>query len=141
MPPQPDAIPGLHKTDDTLVVGTLAGLRREKNLPRLVRAFAKAAEGLNARLVIVGEGAERVAIEAQAAACGVTDRLVMPGFSSTRRAMSGCSMCSPCRPTPSSSRSRWSRPWGRRASYCHRCRRRARNRLSGQPALRGIGGG
>lgn len=79
-PPQPDAIPGLHKTDDTLVVGTLAGLRREKNLPRLVRAFAKAAEGLNARLVIVGEGSERAAIEAQAAACGVTDRLVMPGF-------------------------------------------------------------
>lgn len=79
-PPQPDAIPGLHKTDDALLVGTLAGLRREKNLPRLVRCFARATIGLSARLAIIGEGAEREAIEAEAAACGVADRVVMPGF-------------------------------------------------------------
>jgi glycosyltransferase involved in cell wall biosynthesis len=34
----------------------------------------------NARLVIVGEGPESEAIAAEARACGVADRLVMPGF-------------------------------------------------------------
>ena len=32
------------------------------------------------RLVIVGEGPEREAIAAEAAGCGLADRLVMPGF-------------------------------------------------------------
>ena len=61
------------------VVGTVAGLRAVKNLPRLVRAFAAAAPG-DARLVIVGEGPGRAAIQAEADRLGVTDRLVMPGF-------------------------------------------------------------
>jgi len=34
----------------------------------------------NVRLVIVGEGPERAAIVAEAAACGMADRLIMPGF-------------------------------------------------------------
>ncbi len=61
------------------VVGTVAGLRAVKNLPRLVRAFASAAPA-DARLVIVGEGPERAAILAEAERLGVADRLVMPGF-------------------------------------------------------------
>lgn len=80
VPPQPDAIPGLVKQPEDLIVGTLAGLRPEKNLPRLVRCFAKAAAGLNARLVIAGDGPERATIAAQAAACGITDKIIMPGF-------------------------------------------------------------
>jgi glycosyltransferase involved in cell wall biosynthesis len=35
-----DAIPGLHQRDGEVVIGTIAGLRAVKNLPRLVRAFA-----------------------------------------------------------------------------------------------------
>lgn len=62
-----------------LVVGTVAGLRAVKNLPRLVRVFAAAAPA-DALLVIVGDGPERPAIEAEAGARGVADRLVMPGF-------------------------------------------------------------
>jgi glycosyltransferase involved in cell wall biosynthesis len=59
-------------------VGTLAGLRAVKNLPRLVRAFA----GLPPEwhLVILGEGPERGAIEAEAVACGVGGRVHLPGF-------------------------------------------------------------
>ncbi|MBC7987755.1 MAG: glycosyltransferase, partial [Sphingomonadaceae bacterium] len=60
------------------VIGTLAGLRAVKNLPRLVRAFAAAGEG--ARLVIVGEGPERGAILAEAARLGVAERVSLPGF-------------------------------------------------------------
>jgi glycosyltransferase involved in cell wall biosynthesis len=61
------------------VVGTVAGLRAVKNLPRLVRAFAAAAPP-EARLVIVGEGPERGRIEEEAARQGVAERLVLPGF-------------------------------------------------------------
>lgn len=76
-PPKPDAIPGLPTDDDRLVVGTLAGLRAVKNLPRLVRAVAPLRDRL--RLVIVGEGPERTAIAEAARASGMDD-LLLPGF-------------------------------------------------------------
>ncbi len=82
-PCAPDAIPGLARRPGELVVGTLAGLRRIKNLPRLVRAFAAATAGAGAppaRLVIVGDGPEAPAIRAEAERLGVAGRLVMPGF-------------------------------------------------------------
>lgn len=72
------AIPGLDRRQGEVVIGTVAGLRKVKDLPRLVRAVATLPA--NVRLVIVGEGPERAAIAAEAAACGLGDRLVMPGF-------------------------------------------------------------
>lgn len=77
-PPAADAIPGFTKGDGDVVIGTLAGLRSIKNLPRLVRAFATLPE--NCRLVIVGEGPERAAIIAEAERLDVASRLHMPGF-------------------------------------------------------------
>ncbi len=74
---RPNAIPGLRKKPGDVVIGTLAGLRPVKNLPRLVQAALLIAQ---TRLVIVGEGPERDAITAAAAAMGAADRLVMPGF-------------------------------------------------------------
>ncbi|WP_419825343.1 glycosyltransferase [Sphingomonas sp.] len=76
--PVAGVIPGFQRVPGEVVIGTIAGLRPVKNLPRLVRAFA--ALGMAARLVIVGEGPEREAIAAEATALGVADRLVMPGF-------------------------------------------------------------
>lgn len=70
------AIPGLAKRTDDVVIGTVAGLRKVKDLPRLVRAKAMLPD--HVRLVIVGEGPEREAIEA--AARGQPKRPVMPGF-------------------------------------------------------------
>jgi L-malate glycosyltransferase len=61
-----------------LVVGTIAGLRAVKNLPRLVRAFATS--GISGRIRIVGEGPERGRIEATGDSVGVRDRLDLPGF-------------------------------------------------------------
>jgi len=81
--PAPDAIPGFARRDGEAVIGTLAGLRAVKNLPRLVRAFAAATRlvpRVPARLVIVGRGPEEAAIRAEAERQGVTDRLVLPGF-------------------------------------------------------------
>jgi L-malate glycosyltransferase len=75
---QRGAFPGFVKREGEIVVGTIAGLRTVKNLPRLVRAVAAA--GSNVRLAIVGEGPERAAIEAEAARLGMGDRLMMPGY-------------------------------------------------------------
>jgi glycosyltransferase involved in cell wall biosynthesis len=79
-PPSPFALPGLDRSDGVLQVGTVAGLRPEKNLRRLVRVFARATEGLKARLVIVGEGPEREAVLEEARKEGVADRVHLTGF-------------------------------------------------------------
>jgi L-malate glycosyltransferase len=76
--PKSEAFPGLVKRDGEIVVGTIAGLRAVKNLPRLVRAVAAA--GSSIRLAIAGEGPERSAILAEADRLGIADRLIMPGF-------------------------------------------------------------
>lgn len=78
-PPEPGAIPGFERQPGEIVVGTVAGLRTIKNLPRLVRGFAQMRNKI-ARLVIVGEGPESERIAAQARAAGVAARLLMPGF-------------------------------------------------------------
>ena len=76
--PDPKGIPGFVRKPKEVVVGTVAGLRAVKDLPALVRAVG----GLSTRfrLVIVGEGPERGAIEQAALAMGIEDQLVMPGF-------------------------------------------------------------
>ncbi|MEG8221155.1 glycosyltransferase [Sphingomonas sp. HH69] len=76
-PPAPDAIPGLRRSPGKLLVGTLAGLRPVKNIPRLVRAVAVHKDRL--QLVVVGEGPERDAILAEAARQGMGD-IHMAGF-------------------------------------------------------------
>jgi glycosyltransferase involved in cell wall biosynthesis len=77
--PPSSPVPGLDSHPGEVVVGTVAGLRAVKNLPRLVRAFA-AMTAKQARLVIVGAGPESERIAAEARRLGVAGRLVMPGF-------------------------------------------------------------
>ena len=77
-PPKTDAIPGFRREEGEIIVGTLAGLREVKNLPRLVRAVAKQLP--HVKLVIVGEGPERGAILAEADRLGIADRVILPGF-------------------------------------------------------------
>ncbi|MGH7046123.1 MAG: glycosyltransferase family 4 protein [Stellaceae bacterium] len=72
-----------------LVVGTVAPLRAEKNIGRLLRAFALLESGPGAvpsprgapaiRLVIAGEGAERPVLERLAGELGLADRVVFTG--------------------------------------------------------------
>jgi L-malate glycosyltransferase len=75
---QRGAFPGFVKREGEIIVGTIAGLRTVKNLPRLVRAVAAA--GPNVRLAIAGEGPERDAILSEAARLGIADRVMLPGF-------------------------------------------------------------
>ena len=76
--PDPKAIPGFVPNAKEVVIGALAGLRPVKDLTALVRACG----GLSGkfRLVIVGEGPDRDAIRQSAAAMGIADRVVLPGF-------------------------------------------------------------
>jgi glycosyltransferase involved in cell wall biosynthesis len=62
-----------------LVIGTVAALREEKNVARLVRAFAAIASEFPSRLVIVGDGPERPSLEALAASLRVSDRVTFTG--------------------------------------------------------------
>ena len=78
-PPAAGAIPGFTRRPGEVVIGTVAGLRAVKNLPRLVRAFA-AMTNRQARLIIIGEGPESERIAAEARDRGVAARLLMPGF-------------------------------------------------------------
>jgi len=78
-PCAPDAVPGLLRAPGKLLVGTLAGLRPVKNIPRLVRAVAPHRDRL--QLVVIGEGPDRDAILAEAQAQGLTD-ICLPGFMS-----------------------------------------------------------
>jgi glycosyltransferase involved in cell wall biosynthesis len=79
-PPNPRALPVPGRAAGEALIGTLAPLRREKNIGRLVRAFARLPAEILARLVIIGDGAERAGIEALAAELGVRDRTVFAGY-------------------------------------------------------------
>lgn len=56
------------------------GLRRSKDFPTLLRAFARLREKRVLRLVILGEGRQRPRLEALAAELGVRDDVSLPGF-------------------------------------------------------------
>jgi glycosyltransferase involved in cell wall biosynthesis len=72
-----DALPRVIKRPGEKWLGTLAGLRPVKDLPRLVRAFRGMPE--NWHLVILGEGPEREAIVQEAIALEVGHRVHLPG--------------------------------------------------------------
>jgi L-malate glycosyltransferase len=76
--PEEGSIPDFTRAPGDVIVGTLAGLRGVKNLPRLVRAVA--AQPPHVKLVIVGEGPERNTILAEAARLGIAERVLLPGF-------------------------------------------------------------
>jgi glycosyltransferase involved in cell wall biosynthesis len=55
-------------------------LSSQKNFPMMLRAFARIAERRDLHLVILGEGPDRAALEAQARELGIADRVFFPGF-------------------------------------------------------------
>jgi glycosyltransferase involved in cell wall biosynthesis len=79
VPPEPGIISGFAKADGEPIIGTVAPLRAEKNLGRLIRAFAAVPERLGARLLIVGDGPERTRLEATASSLGIAARVVFAG--------------------------------------------------------------
>ncbi|PQJ97014.1 glycosyltransferase [Chromatium okenii] len=62
------------------VVLAIGGLRRVKDFPTLLAAFAQLIQQVDARLIILGEGRQRAKLERLAARLGITAQLALPGF-------------------------------------------------------------
>jgi glycosyltransferase involved in cell wall biosynthesis len=62
-----------------IVLG-IGRMRRQKNFPMLIEAFALVRREHDARLVILGEGPERPALEALVRRHGMEDSVSLPGF-------------------------------------------------------------
>jgi glycosyltransferase involved in cell wall biosynthesis len=77
--PLRDKVPGFTRRPGELVIGTVAPLRPEKNIGRLLRVFARLGDALPLRLIIAGDGSERGSLERLAAALGIADRVIFPG--------------------------------------------------------------
>mgnify|MGYP001600503755 CR=1 FL=1 len=77
--PAKGAAAGFKKLPGERIVGTVAPLRPEKNLARLIDAFASVRAPAPTRLVIVGDGVERARLEQRARDRGVADRVVFTG--------------------------------------------------------------
>jgi len=72
-----------------VVIGTVAALRHEKNIARLIRAFAHASAAPSAkavRLLIAGDGPERGALESLARDLGMAERVEFSGATPTPEA-------------------------------------------------------
>ena len=75
-----DAKRGFGLDPESLVIGSVGHLRPEKNFMRLAETFASVArEFPSARLLLVGDGVERAAIEAFLQARGLRDRAMLTG--------------------------------------------------------------
>jgi L-malate glycosyltransferase len=74
-----DIAPGLTRHPGELVVGTVAPLRPEKNVGRLLRVFASVDRSLAVRLLVAGDGIEREPLERLAAELGIAERVVFTG--------------------------------------------------------------
>jgi glycosyltransferase involved in cell wall biosynthesis len=71
--------PGFVRRPGEIVVGTVAPLRPEKNIGRLLRAFAALDAPVPTRLVVAGAGGERERLERLAHEIGIADRAVFVG--------------------------------------------------------------
>jgi glycosyltransferase involved in cell wall biosynthesis len=80
---QPAEHPWLRPGGPPTIVG-MGGLRRQKDFPTLLRAFARLrrdlAPGRDWRLVICGEGRKRRDLQALAGSLGIAEAVSLPGF-------------------------------------------------------------
>jgi glycosyltransferase involved in cell wall biosynthesis len=74
-----DTVPGFVRGPGELVIGTVAPLRPEKNIGRLLRVFALLPNLRRLRLIIAGAGEERGALEQLAATLGIAGRVIFAG--------------------------------------------------------------
>ena len=75
--PEVEALWGVGRGERLINAGSL---KEQKNHALLLRAFAKLSDRPGARLMILGEGHLRGALEAEAERLGIADRLILPGF-------------------------------------------------------------
>lgn len=66
-------------SSQTPTIGIVSALRPEKNVSRLIRAFAKTQRIVDCHLLIVGDGPERAALEDLIRELGLTDAVTLAG--------------------------------------------------------------
>ncbi|MCG5493463.1 glycosyltransferase [Ectothiorhodospira variabilis] len=71
--------PWLSDHGDPVIMG-MGRLTRQKDFPTLMRAFARLLLERPARLLILGDGADRRKLEDLAGELGILDRVLLPGF-------------------------------------------------------------
>lgn len=81
--PDPAAARAFGLAEDRPVIGTVAALRPEKALNRLIEAFALLRHAMPAQLVIIGDGPQRGALMAQAQQCGLAGDILFTGACAT----------------------------------------------------------
>jgi glycosyltransferase involved in cell wall biosynthesis len=77
--PISDGVPGFTRRPGEMVIGTVAPLRLEKNIGRLLRVFAMLEFQHPLRLIIAGDGRQRLSLERLAAELGIADRVIFTG--------------------------------------------------------------
>src|SRR5205814_4357965 len=77
--PVSDGVPGFTRRPSEMVIGTVAPLRLEKNIGRLLRVFAVLKTPHPLRLIIAGDGGQRGSLEGLAAELGIADRVIFTG--------------------------------------------------------------
>lgn len=73
------APPEAERAPQTIMIGTVAPLRPEKNIGRLIEAFSRIADDPRFQLIIAGDGAERSRLETLAANRGLGQRIKFLG--------------------------------------------------------------
>lgn len=63
-----------------ITIGTVAAIRKEKNIPRLVRAFAVASQQADLRLIIVGDGPELSAVKLLVSELNLDSKVTFTGY-------------------------------------------------------------
>jgi L-malate glycosyltransferase len=79
-PPDQSILPDWTEGPGTIVIGTVAPMRPEKNLFRLLRGFAAIVAARPARLLLVGDGPDRAALEQLAAELGIAAHVHFTGY-------------------------------------------------------------
>lgn len=79
-PPDMSVLPDGWAKPGAVVVGTVAPMRPEKNLFRMLTAFARVAEACPARLLLVGDGPDRDALERLVRDLGIAGRVHFTGY-------------------------------------------------------------
>ena len=77
--PISDGVPCFTRRPGEMVIGTVAPLRLEKNIGRLLRVFAMLKFSHPLRLIIAGDGGQRASLEQLAAELGIADRVIFTG--------------------------------------------------------------
>src|SRR5439155_27082384 len=74
-----DTIPAFIRRPGELVVGTVAPLRPENDVGRLLQVCAMVNGAISVRLIVAGDGIERSALERLAGELGISDRVIFTG--------------------------------------------------------------